>query len=70
MVKQGDTFKIGEICPESGVYRLRDCGCKKAENCKMVSEDQATIPLVKGKRFPPCRNCSDVDIVWEFVRKA
>lgn len=67
MVKKGDTFRIGEICPESGVYRLKDCGCA---GCGCKSAEQQTIPLVKGKRFPPCRNCKDEDVVWEFERRA
>ena len=67
MVKKGDTFKIGEICPESGVYRLKNCVCS---DCACLSEEQRTIPLVKGKRFPPCKNCKGSDIVWEFVMQA
>ena len=69
MVKQGDTFKIGEICPESGVYRIKNCACMVGGKCD-VSEEQYTIPLVKGKKFPPCRNCQGSSFVWEFVRKA
>ena len=67
MLKRGDTFNIGEVCLESGVYRLKDTGCKR--NCGCKSEDQREIPLVKGKRFPPCRNCKG-QVIWEFVRKA
>ena len=69
MVKVGDTFKIGEICPESGIYRLKDCSCMIGGKCD-VSLEQYTIPLVKGKKFPPCRNCSGSSIKWEFVKKA
>lgn len=69
MVKKGDTFKIGETCPESGVYRLKDCSCMIGGKCD-ISEEQYTIPLVKGKKFPPCRNCSGSNIKWEFVKKA
>lgn len=64
-VKRGDTFRIGQICPESGVYRI-----KGEEDCKCVSEEQREIPLVKGKRFPPCKNCTRDTIVWEYVRRA
>ena len=67
MIKKGDTFKIGEICPESGVYRLKNCMCHACD-CKSVK--QQTIPLVKGKRFPPCRNCKGEDVLWEFERPA
>ncbi|MFC1841714.1 hypothetical protein ACFLYA_01450 [Candidatus Dependentiae bacterium] len=69
MVNPGDTFKIGEICPESGVYRVKGCGSTPEGKCT-VSEDQHTIPLVKGKKFPPCKGCENGDIRWEFVKKA
>ncbi len=68
MVKIGDTFKIGEICQESGVYKLKNCSCMVGGKCD-ISKMQYTIPLVKGKTFPPCRNCSS-GIVWEFIKKA
>ena len=61
MLKRGDTFNIGEVCPESGVYRLKN------DNCK--TEQQREIPLVKGKTFPPCKSCKG-KIAWEFVRQA
>jgi len=67
MLKRGDTFHIGEVCPESGVYRLKDRDCKDNGGCK--TEDQREIPLAKGKTFPPCRNCKG-RVIWEFVRKA
>ena len=67
MVKIGDTFRIGEICQESGIYRLKNCFC---DNCACVSEEQITIPLSKSEKFPPCRNCKGADVVWEFVQKA
>jgi len=69
MVKKGDTFKIGEICPESGIYKLTDYACMMKGKCD-VSLEQYTIPLTKGKKFPPCRNCSGSSIKWEFVKKA
>ncbi len=31
--RRGDTFKVGEICPESGVYRLKDKNCTVKESC-------------------------------------
>ena len=65
MVKKGDTFKIGAICPESGIYRVKDCDKGKCG----VSEEQYTIPLVKGKKFPPCKSCCG-EVEWEFVKKA
>ena len=68
MVAQGDKFKIGQICPESGIYKLKNCTCLTGD-CD-ISEKQYTIPLVKGKTFPPCRNCHSGAIEWEFVEKA
>lgn len=59
MAKVGDYFKIGEICPISGVYRLRNCECD-------VSRQQEEIPLTKGKRFPPCKNCTK-KVLWELI---
>lgn len=52
---------IGEICPESGIYRLT--------NHDDVSDQQAEIPLAKGNKFPPCRNCKS-EVEWVLVRKA
>ena len=69
MVKKGDTFNIGEVCQESGVYRLKDCSCIPNGNCE-ISKDQYTIPLAKGEKFPPCRACEHDSIKWEFVKKA
>jgi len=67
MVKKGDTFNIGEVCPESGVYRLKNC---EKGTCFSRSEEQTTIPLSKGEKFPPCRNCKGTAVKWEFVQKA
>ena len=67
MPHRGDTFKIGEVCPESGIYRLKDSDCAEGKEC--VSEEQREIPLVKGHRFPPCKSCKG-KVVWEYVRKA
>ena len=64
MLKRGDTFNIGEVCEESGVYRLKG---KCASSCG--SEEQREIPLTKGEKFPPCRSCKG-KVVWEFVRQA
>ena len=65
MTNKNNTFKIGEICPESGVYELINCD----EACN-VSKEQRTIPLVKGKKFPPCRDCANSNIEWKFIKKA
>ncbi|MGE0010327.1 MAG: YjzC family protein [Candidatus Babeliales bacterium] len=61
-------FNIGEICPESGVYRINNAACG-IDNKGCVSEDQREIPLAKGDRFPPCRNCKGA-VQWHMVRKA
>lgn len=61
-------FNIGEICPESGVYRISTAACG-IDNKGCASKDQLEIPLVKGKRFPPCRNCKG-EVTWHMVRKA
>lgn len=60
-LKRGDTFHIGQVCPESGVYRLKGCTCP--------SEEQREIPLAKGHTFPPCKRCTG-KVTWEFVRMA
>jgi len=76
MVKPGDTFNIGEICQESGIYRIKGCECttddKECASEKKcdLSEEQLTIPLAKGNKFPPCKNCTGSDLKWEFVKKA
>lgn len=61
-------FKIGEICPESGVYRISPTACG-LDNKGCVSENQKEIPLAKGHRFPPCRDCEG-EVTWHMVRKA
>lgn len=63
-IKRGDKFNVGEKCPASGVYRL---SCK--ENIECCSEEQREIPLAKGHRFPPCKNCK-CPVRWEYVRRA
>ncbi len=64
MEKRGSTHHIGEICPESGIYRLKGQTCASCG-----SEEQREIPLTKGHTFPPCRSCHK-SVVWEFVRRA
>ena len=66
MIKRGDIFHVGQVCIESGVYRLKET-CKN--NCPIESEEQREIPLTKGKKFPPCKTCKG-DVSWEFVRRA
>jgi hypothetical protein len=61
MLKRGDTFHIGQICPESGIYKVKNCSC--------ATEEQREIPLAKGNTFPPCKNCGG-KVKWEFVRHA
>ena len=61
MKENKNSFHPGEICPTSGMYRL--------VNHKDVSPEQAIIPLTKGERFPPCRNCKTT-VEWELVSEA
>ncbi len=62
MLKRGDTFHIGQVAPESGIFRIKGCKCE--------SEEQREIPLAKGHTFPPCKGCKHPHVVWEFVRHA
>lgn len=64
MTHKTDTFHIGQICPTSGVYRI-----KHYEEHSECSKEQYEIPLTKGKTFPPCKSCK-FKVVWEFVRSA
>jgi hypothetical protein len=61
MKAKKNTYRPGDICPTSGVYRLT--------NNKDASPEQSEIPLTKGERFQPCRNCKET-IEWELVREA
>ena len=54
-------FHPGDICPVSGMYRLT--------HAEEVSREQAVIPLTKGERFPPCRNCTS-KIEWVLIEEA
>lgn len=65
MTNIGDTFKIGEICPESGIYKLREHGVGSGNAQR--SEDQKEIPLAKGEKFPPCKDCKE-EVVWELIK--
>ncbi|MBD3273044.1 YjzC family protein [Candidatus Dependentiae bacterium] len=67
MANIGDKFNIGEICPESGVYKLREHDCGKGHAQR--SEEQREIPLTKGEKFPPCKNCQ-AGVTWVLVKKA
>ena len=67
MAEIGDSFNIGEVCPESGLYHLKEHACGQGNAQR--SGDQKKIPLTKGEKFPPCRNCEG-EIRWELIRKA
>lgn len=56
-------YRPGEICPTSGLYRLVH------HHEQHVSDEQSLIPLTKGEKFPPCRNCTE-SIEWELVSEA
>ncbi len=69
MDNKKNTFNIGEICPESGVYKIVNCECLINGGCD-ISVEQYTIPLAKGNKFPPCRSCAGKSLKWELVQKA
>lgn len=48
MASIGDTFKPGDLVPESGIYDvIHDQG--------HTVKHQVTV--IAGRKFPPCRNC-------------
>ncbi len=65
MANIGDKFKIGEICTESGIYKLEEhsVGSGNAQR----SEAQKEIPLSKGEKFPPCRDCKE-EVLWVLIK--
>ncbi|MFH1461533.1 MAG: YjzC family protein [bacterium] len=67
MANIGEKFNIGKICPESGMYKLIEHGCGSGNAQR--SENQKAIPLTKGEKFPPCKNCKG-EISWELIEKA
>ena len=50
----GTKAKTGEVCPESGVWRV-------------VAPDSTTAPIAKGDRMPPYRQKA---VTWELTRYA
>lgn len=50
----GRTAKTGEICPESGVW-------------KVVGYPTTTAPIAKGNRMPPYANKA---VVWQLIQLA
>jgi len=52
--KLGTRARTGEICPESGVW-------------KVVGTPTTTAPIAKGNRMPPYGNAA---VVWELIRYA
>lgn len=50
----GTTARTGEICPESGVW-------------KVMGTPSTTAPIAKGNRMPPY---GDRAVTWELVRYA
>jgi hypothetical protein len=50
----GTKAKTGEVCPESGVWRV-------------VGPNSTTAPIAKGNRMPPYR---DKAVTWELTRYA
>lgn len=50
----GTTAKTGEICPESGVW-------------KVVGEPSTTAPIAKGNRMPPYGGKA---VTWKLIQHA
>jgi len=50
----GTTAKTGEICPESGVW-------------KVVGTPTTTAPIAKGNRMPPY---ADKAVTWQLIQYA
>jgi hypothetical protein len=53
-VPLGTTAKTGEVCPESGVW-------------KVDSSPSTTAPIAKGNRMPPYNNRS---VTWKLIAYA
>jgi len=56
MVKVGDTFAVGSICPKTGQYRHTRCANTEIYN--------------KGNKFAPCSNpnCPDRGAPWRLAK--
>lgn len=50
----GTRAKTGEICPESGTW-------------KVVGTPSTTAPIAKGNRMPPYK---DKAVIWELIQLA
>lgn len=50
----GTTASTGQICPESGVW-------------KVVGSPSTTAPIAKGNRMPPYRNNA---VTWKLITYA
>jgi len=50
----GTTARTGEICPESGVW-------------KVVGNPTTTAPIAKGNRMPPYK---DRAVTWQLIQYA
>lgn len=46
----GTVFKPGQICPQSGIYRVVH---------DSQHREKHDVTCVNGKRFPPCNHCGD-----------
>ena len=55
MTPIGTKHKTGEICPESGVWKVDSL------------YDSTTAPIAKGNKFPPYKNQS---VIWILVMYA
>jgi hypothetical protein len=50
----GTTARTGEVCPESGIW-------------KVVGSPSTTAPIAKGDRMPPYRNQA---VTWTLIQRA
>ncbi len=55
------TWKSGEICRVSGLYRCR--------NCQLAGRD-LTRTFQAGAVFPMCESCPEKDVTWALVKAA
>ena len=50
----GTTARTGQICPESGIW-------------KVVGEPTTTAPIAKGNKMPPYKNKA---VTWKLIQLA
>jgi hypothetical protein len=58
---QTQVYHTGQTAPESGIYELTHRGHPGGHR---------EVTLIKGDRFPPCRECGGTDAEYRPVRLA